>query len=71
MLHASGDKAGLLNARGLIVGTLGMILFTAMNLAGAYAVMFEKPGLTAEIVTPNPAPASTNEVKLKVTAAPA
>jgi amino acid transporter len=35
MLHGSGDKAGLLNSRGLIVATLGMILFTAMNLAGA------------------------------------
>jgi amino acid transporter len=35
MLHETGSKAGLLNGKGLIVATLGMILFTAMNLAGA------------------------------------
>jgi amino acid transporter len=35
MLHATGAKAGLLNGRGLIVATLLMILFTAVNLAGA------------------------------------
>jgi amino acid transporter len=35
MLHATGIKAGLLNGRGLVVATLLMILFTAVNLAGA------------------------------------
>jgi amino acid transporter len=35
MLHESGAKAGLLNERGLIVATILMVLFTAMNLAGA------------------------------------
>jgi len=35
MLHATGAKAGLLNGRGLVVATLLMILFTAVNLAGA------------------------------------
>jgi amino acid transporter len=35
MLHATGAKAGLLNERGLVVATIGMVLFTAMNLAGA------------------------------------
>jgi amino acid transporter len=35
MLHADGAKAGLLNERGLVVATILMVLFTAMNLAGA------------------------------------
>jgi amino acid transporter len=35
MLHATGVKAGLLNGRGLVVATLLMVLFTAVNLAGA------------------------------------
>ena len=35
MLHSTGAKAGLLNGRGLVVAVLLMILFTAMNLAGA------------------------------------
>jgi amino acid transporter len=35
MLYTTGSKAGLLNARGLIVATLLMVLFTAVNLAGA------------------------------------
>ncbi|HTY73122.1 MAG TPA: APC family permease [Actinomycetes bacterium] len=35
MLHESGSRAGLLNSRGLFVATLALILFTAMNLAGA------------------------------------
>src|SRR5664279_524909 len=35
MLYDSGSKAGLLNGKGLFVGTLGMILFTGLNLAGA------------------------------------
>ena len=35
MLHATGIKAGLLNGRGLVVATLLMVLFTAVNLAGA------------------------------------
>jgi amino acid transporter len=35
MLHATGPSAGLLNGTGLVVATLGMVLFTAMNLAGA------------------------------------
>jgi amino acid transporter len=35
MLYADGPKAGLLNGSGLAVATLLMVLFTAMNLAGA------------------------------------
>jgi amino acid transporter len=35
MLYASGPSKGLLNGRGLIVATVLMVLFTAMNLAGA------------------------------------
>jgi amino acid transporter len=35
MLSADGPNKGLLNGRGLVVATLLMILFTAMNLAGA------------------------------------
>ena len=35
MLHATGAKAGLLNGRGLVVASILMVLFTAMNLAGA------------------------------------
>lgn len=35
MLHATGSKAGLLNGRGLVVAVILMILFTAVNLAGA------------------------------------
>jgi amino acid transporter len=35
MLHSAGHSKGLLNGHGLFVATLGMILFTAMNLAGA------------------------------------
>jgi amino acid transporter len=35
MLHEAGAKAGLLNGRGLIVATVMMVLFTAVNLAGA------------------------------------
>ena len=35
MLHATGPKAGLLNERGLVVAVILMILFTAVNLAGA------------------------------------
>lgn len=35
MLYATGSKAGLLNHRGLIVAAVGMVLFTAINLAGA------------------------------------
>jgi amino acid transporter len=35
MLHATGAKAGLLNFNGLVVATILMVLFTAMNLAGA------------------------------------
>jgi amino acid transporter len=35
MLYEEGAKAGLLNGRGLVVATFGMILFTAINLAGA------------------------------------
>ncbi len=35
MLHPSGPSAGLLNGTGLFVATLGMILFTGINLAGA------------------------------------
>jgi hypothetical protein len=44
----------------------------AFNFAGAYAVLFEHPGLTAEIVAPNPAPAAgaaVNSVTLRVAAA--
>jgi amino acid transporter len=35
MVHQSGPKAGLLNFLGFIVAALALILFTAMNLAGA------------------------------------
>jgi amino acid transporter len=35
MIHATGPKATLLNERGLIVATLAMVVFTAINLAGA------------------------------------
>src|SRR6476659_10121940 len=35
MLHATGAKAGLLNGRGLVIATVMMVLFTAVNLAGA------------------------------------
>ncbi len=35
MLHDSGPKDGLLNLNGLVVATILMVLFTAMNLAGA------------------------------------
>ena len=35
MIHDSGPKALLLNERGLIVATILMVVFTAMNLAGA------------------------------------
>lgn len=36
MVHPKGSsKAGLLNGHGLLIATFGMILFTAMNLAGA------------------------------------
>ena len=35
MLHTAGAKAGLLNGRGFIIATILMVLFTAMNLAGA------------------------------------
>ena len=35
MLYADGDSKGLLNTRGLIVAVLAMIVFTAINLAGA------------------------------------
>lgn len=35
MITASGTRAGLLNGKGLIVATILMVLFTAMNLAGA------------------------------------
>src|ERR1044071_6603778 len=35
MIHKMGDKAGLLNGLGLIVANILMVLFTAMNLAGA------------------------------------
>jgi amino acid transporter len=35
MLHDSGPSAGLLNSTGLIVATILMVLFTAINLAGA------------------------------------
>ena len=35
MLNATGPNAGLLNGSGLVVASLGMVLFTAVNLAGA------------------------------------
>jgi amino acid transporter len=35
MVHQSGSKEGLLNGRGLIVAAIAMVVFTAMNLAGA------------------------------------
>jgi amino acid transporter len=35
MLHVTGASKGLLNERGLVVATILMVLFTAMNLAGA------------------------------------
>ncbi len=36
MVHPKGsDNAGMLNGHGLLVATLGMVAFTAMNLAGA------------------------------------
>ena len=35
MIHASGPSTGLLNARGLVVAAIGMVVFTAINLAGA------------------------------------
>src|SRR6476659_5661245 len=35
MIHKVGDNAGLLNGTGLVVALLLMVLFTAMNLAGA------------------------------------
>jgi amino acid transporter len=35
MLHATGPSKGLLNGQGLVVATILMVLFTAMNLAGA------------------------------------
>ncbi len=35
MLHATGSKAGLLNARGLVVAVIMMVLFTGVNLVGA------------------------------------
>jgi amino acid transporter len=35
MLHTEGAKAGLLNGRGLIIAVILMVVFTAMNLAGA------------------------------------
>jgi amino acid transporter len=35
MLHSAGAKAGLLNGRGLVIATILMVVFTAMNLAGA------------------------------------
>jgi amino acid transporter len=35
MLHATGPSKGLLNGTGLIIATILMVLFTAMNLAGA------------------------------------
>ena len=36
MIYQSGSKEGLLNGLGLVVATIGMALFTAMNLAGAH-----------------------------------
>jgi amino acid transporter len=35
MLHSSGSSQGLLNGRGLIVAAVLMVIFTAVNLAGA------------------------------------
>src|SRR5438270_5796502 len=35
MLHSSGPSAGLLNGTGLVVALLLMVVFTAINLAGA------------------------------------
>ncbi|HEY7859054.1 MAG TPA: APC family permease [Candidatus Nanopelagicales bacterium] len=35
MLYSTGDNAGLLNHRGLIVATILMVIFTLINLAGA------------------------------------
>jgi amino acid transporter len=35
MIHKMGDKAGLLNETGLVVAVALMVVFTAMNLAGA------------------------------------
>src|SRR5204863_6670166 len=35
MIHKVGDQAGLLNGTGLIVAVALMVVFTAMNLAGA------------------------------------
>jgi amino acid transporter len=35
MITATGHNAGLLNDKGLVVATIGMVAFTAMNLAGA------------------------------------
>ncbi len=35
MIHKVGDNAGLLNGTGLVVALILMVLFTAMNLAGA------------------------------------
>ncbi len=35
MLHDSGPSAGLLNARGLVIALILMVVFTAINLAGA------------------------------------
>src|SRR3989441_1621766 len=35
MINKAGDKAGLLNGTGLVVAMVLMVLFTAMNLAGA------------------------------------
>jgi len=35
MISTEGENAGLLNSRGLIVAVLAMIVFTAINLAGA------------------------------------
>jgi amino acid transporter len=44
MIHLSGSKVGLLNDKGLVVAAIGMVLFTAMNLAGA-KFMSESNGL--------------------------
>jgi amino acid transporter len=35
MIYKAGDKAGLLNGQGLVVALILMVLFTAINLAGA------------------------------------
>jgi amino acid transporter len=35
MINKAGDKAGLLNGQGLVVALILMVLFTAINLAGA------------------------------------